>query len=100
MAPTNGPAWKTDLENGADFDGLHRLLDAGGGVGLPERDRAGRVRARHLPLGVSFFAGRWSEPTLVSVAFAFEQATKARRAPYLPGTLSPRTGSRTRAATS
>jgi amidase len=34
-----------------------------------------------LPVGLSFFAGEWSEPVLLKFAFAFEQATKARRAP-------------------
>jgi amidase len=34
-----------------------------------------------LPVGVSFFAGAYSEPELISIAFAFEQATKARKAP-------------------
>jgi hypothetical protein len=34
-----------------------------------------------LPVGLSFFAGAWSEPALLKYAFAFEQATKARRAP-------------------
>jgi amidase len=37
-----------------------------------------------LPVGVTFFAGAWSEPTLIELAFAFEQATKVRRAPRPP----------------
>ena len=38
-----------------------------------------------LPVGVSFFGRAWSEPMLLRIAFAFEQATKARRAPrFLP----------------
>ncbi|HEY6491994.1 MAG TPA: amidase [Trebonia sp.] len=38
-----------------------------------------------LPVGVSFLGPRWSEPRLLALAYAFEQATKARRAPaFLP----------------
>ncbi|MDO8927766.1 MAG: amidase family protein, partial [Bacteroidota bacterium] len=34
-----------------------------------------------LPVGISFFGRAWSEPTLIKLAFAFEQATKHRKAP-------------------
>ena len=36
-----------------------------------------------LPVGVSFFGPRWSEPRLIALAYAFEQATLARQAPTL-----------------
>jgi amidase len=34
-----------------------------------------------LPVGVSFLGPRWSEPRLLALAYAFEQATRARRVP-------------------
>ena len=34
-----------------------------------------------LPVGLSFMGRAWSEPTLIRLAYAFEQATKWRRAP-------------------
>jgi amidase len=78
VAPTGSPAWLTDL-----VDGDH----AGGGssnaaavAGYPNINvPAGFVFG--LPVGISFFGRAWSEPTLIKVAYAFEQASKARRAP-------------------
>ena len=34
-----------------------------------------------LPVGISFFAGAWQEPTLIKFAYAFEQGTQIWRAP-------------------
>jgi amidase len=34
-----------------------------------------------LPVGMSFIGRAWSEPQLISYAYSFEQATKARRSP-------------------
>jgi len=37
-----------------------------------------------LPIGITFFGRRWSEPLLIKLAYAFEQGTRARMAPEQP----------------
>jgi amidase len=78
IAPTGGPAWTTDLINGDHYTGGYSSASAVAGyphITVP----AGFVQG--LPVGLSFFAGAWSEGSLLKFAYAFEQATKARRAP-------------------
>ncbi|MDX6497019.1 MAG: amidase [Blastocatellia bacterium] len=78
IAPTGGPAWTTDWVNGDHFTGGYSTASAVAGyphITVP----AGYVFG--LPVGISFFGRAWSEPTLIKFAYAFEQATKARRAP-------------------
>ncbi len=78
MAPGEGPAWTTDL-----VDGDHGT--AGGDspaavAGYPSITvPAGNVHG--LPVGVTFFAGKWSEPTLIGIAYDFEKATRQRIRP-------------------
>ena len=78
VAPTGGPVWCTDLVNGDHYTGGYSSASAVAGyphITVPAGQAFG------LPVGLSFFAGAWSEPTLLKFAYAFEQATKARRAP-------------------
>ena len=78
IAPTGGPAWPTDWANGDHFSGGYSSTSAVAGyphITVP----AGFVFG--LPVGISFFATAWTEPKLIKYAYAFEQATKARRPP-------------------
>lgn len=78
VAPTSGPAWVTDLIDGDHFGGSSSSPAARAGypnITVP----AGLVAG--LPVGVSFFGRRWSEGTLLRIAYAFEQATMVRRVP-------------------
>jgi amidase len=78
VAPTGGPAWLTDLVNGDHVAG--GSSNAAAVAGYPNINvTAGSISG--LPVGISFFGRAWSEPTLIRLAFAFEQATKARRTP-------------------
>jgi len=77
-APTGGPAWLTDLVNGDHVAG--GSSNAAAVAGYPNINvTAGFISG--LPVGISFFGRAWSEPTLIRLAFAFEQTTKARQAP-------------------
>ncbi len=78
VAPTGGPAWPTDWINGDHFTGGYSSASAVAGyphITVP----AGYVFG--LPVGISFFGRANSELKLVKMAYAFEQATKARRSP-------------------
>ena len=83
IAPTGGPAWVTDLVNGDHFGGGSSTLSAVAGypaITVP----AGEIHG--LPVGITFMGRAWSEATLVRLAFAFEQASGARRAPQFKAT--------------
>ena len=78
IAPTGGPAWKTDLINGDSFHvgssspaaraGYPNITVPMGFIG-------------DLPVGISFFGKAWSEPELIEIAYATEQLTNNRRPP-------------------
>jgi amidase len=85
VAPTGAPAWLTDLVNGdgaAAAPGPSTVTSVAGypHITVP----AGFFRG--LPVGISFFGRAWSEPTLLRLAYAYEQATKHRRPPRLTPT--------------
>jgi amidase len=78
MGPTGGPAWMIDVVNGDNYGGGSSSPAAWSGypnISVP----AGFVHG--LPVGISFFGKAWQEGPLISIAYAFEQARKARKAP-------------------
>jgi amidase len=86
VAPTGGPAWLTDLVNGDSGTASAPAPSSVAAVaGYPHITvPAGYVHG--LPVGISFIGGAWSEPTLIRLAYAYEQATKHRKPPTFPAT--------------
>jgi amidase len=82
VAPTQGPPVLTDLVNGDPSGPSSTSPAAVAGypaITVPMGYGFG------LPLGITFMGTAWSEPTLLRLAYAFEQATAVRRAPrFLP----------------
>ena len=79
IAPSGGPAWRSDRLLGDHFVGGNSTTPAAV-AGTPSITvPAGAVQG--MPVGLSFFAQAWSEPRLLALAHAFEQATRARVRP-------------------
>ncbi len=79
ICPSNPPAWLTNLVSGDQVIGGNTSFAAVSGypsITVP------MGMARSLPLGLSFIGRAWSEARLISLAYAFEQHTQARRPPH------------------
>jgi amidase len=87
VAPTGGPAWPIDLVNGdrspADESAPSSVTSVAGypHITVPMGYVAG------LPVGISFFGRAWSEPTLIRLAYAYEQSTRHRHPPAFRATV-------------
>lgn len=80
IAPTGSPAWLTDPVLGDNFQLASSSPSARAAypiITVP----MGQIEG--LPVGLSFFASAWSEPTLLALAYAYEQATNKRVPPRL-----------------
>ena len=87
FAPSNSPTWLIDHVNGdcgSNYISSSSLAAISGypNITVP----AGFIK--ELPIGVSFFGRPFSEPTLLKIAYAFEQMTNARRKPKFLQTFS------------
>jgi len=83
VCPTSGPATLIDLINGDYGSGSSSTGPAV--AGYPHITVPGGY-VFGLPVGMSFIGRAWSEPTLFKLAYAFEQATKQRKAPAFAAT--------------
>ncbi len=78
VTPTNGFPWLIDWANGDSYTGGSSSIAA---VAASPSITVPAGFAFGLPVGISFSGAAWSEAKLIQLAYAFEQATKARRAP-------------------
>ncbi len=80
VTASGGPAWMIDLVNGDANNWDMESTSPAAVAGYPHITvPAGFVFG--LPVGISFFAKAWQEPTLIKLAYALEQATKVRKPP-------------------
>ncbi len=80
IVPSGGPSWMIDLVNGDAINWDMESTSPAAVAGYPHITvPAGYIFG--LPVGLSFFAGAWQEANLIKFAYAFEQASKIRRAP-------------------
>jgi amidase len=84
VAPTNSPAWPIDLVNGDAF--LFGSSGFAAVAGYPLVSVTAGY-AFGLPVGLTFMAGAWSEPTLIKLASGFETAAQVRRRPRFRRTI-------------
>ncbi|HEY7639743.1 MAG TPA: amidase [Steroidobacteraceae bacterium] len=91
VAPTNTPAWPTDLINGDAF-----LFGSSGFAAVAGYPLVTVTMgfAFDLPVGMTFMASGWSEPTLIRLASGFEAAADVRRRPRFIRTFNPDGNSR------
>lgn len=87
VAPTGGLAWLTDFVNGDNSGASFSSPAAVAGyphITVP----CGFVQG--LPCGLSFVGPAWSDAALIGMAYAYEQASKRRRAPTYPKSVNPK----------
>lgn len=78
IAPTSGPAWKTDYING---DSYHFGSSSPAAISGYPNITVPMGFIGEVPVGISFFGRAWSEGKLIEIAYAFEQASQKRHIP-------------------
>ena len=86
MGPSGGVASLVDLAGGGGGGGGAGSSQFPAVAGYPHITVPAAFHMG-LPLGISFYGRAWSEPVLIKLAYAFEQATAVRRAPTFVPTL-------------
>lgn len=79
LAPTEPPAWMIDSVNGDQYNGVGAgsLAAVAGYPHLTVPMGA----AKGLPVGLSFIGAKWSDARILSLGYAYEQASHARIPP-------------------
>jgi amidase len=88
VAPSFGLPWLTDLVGGDVLPGGAASPSTVAAVAGYPHITVPMGYVRGVPIGLSFFGRAWSEPTLIKIAYAYEQATKHRRPPTFAPTAS------------
>ena len=90
LKPSSSLALRSLLKTTADKAGLSKAsprltgLTPAAVAGYPNINVPAGF-SHNLPIGISFFGRAYSEPVLIKIAYAYEQATKHRRPPtFLP----------------
>jgi amidase len=87
IAPTGSPAWPIDLVNGDRWPADESAPSTVTSVAGYPHITVPMGRYKGLPIGISFFGRAWSEPTLIRIAYAYEQATTHRQRPTFAATI-------------
>jgi amidase len=80
VCSVSGPPWTTDLVNGDHLPPIFGTTPAAV-AGYPHINVPAGYSHYQLPVGLSFFGRAWSEPTLIKLAYAYEQGADVRHPP-------------------
>ena len=86
ITPSNGPSWLIDRVNGDLFTGIEGTTSIAAVTGFCNITvPMGYVHG--LPIGLNIIGRAFAEPTIIKLAYSFEQATKIRKPPQFLDTV-------------